>query len=737
MSRLKGPEKRKATSDVSTSNSSSKRPKTEAPASATAHSQQDVAKRTVDEKPVKAPVKSLLAKEQPAFPRGGASLLTPLEKKQIDARAWRDAQKEAAGQPSLFDADAEPAGSDQEDAPVVKTKDNKSKKSKPGNKSTTPQLPKDTKIGGLSYKRLELGSLILGQIAAISDRDLTVSLPNSLTGYVPITSISQQLSSKIQRLVEVDPEEEDDAEDDIDLHVLFSVGQFVRTTVTSLGQSGAAGARKHIELSLEPVRVNTGLTKAALAPGVAVQAAVNSVEDHGVVVDMSLEGKETRGFIPAKNLPTGVALDEIKEGAVLLCQVMKGDGSSKVITLSADLTTSRSVRMPPTVEAFLPGTLAEILVTEVQDTGLVGKVMGMLTVTADLVHSGAFRGKESFADSYKVGSKLKGRLLYKIGPTDDCKAGFSVLEAAVRLAKKAPENDAEVKVGTIVDAATVITVEPGLGLYLDLGFNAVGFVHLSRLADGKVNSISATAGPYKVGSTHRARVTDSSPIDGLFGLSLQALVLEQRYLRLEDVSAGDKTTVKIEKAIIGPAGIKGLIVNISDNITGFIPDIHLSDAVVANPEKKFREGASIKARVLLVDLNKRQIRLTAKKTLVNTDANIWATYDEIKDGDSSVGTLVKVDAKGALVQFFGDVKGYLPVAEMSEAFIKDAREHFRVGQVLSLNVLNINVEDKRMTVSCREARPKPADPATTSSPTSGSLVNGTVFEKSGDDSTLR
>ena len=45
---------------------------------------------------------SLSANEQPAFPRGGASLLTPIERKQIQAQATRDALREHASSGDLF-----------------------------------------------------------------------------------------------------------------------------------------------------------------------------------------------------------------------------------------------------------------------------------------------------------------------------------------------------------------------------------------------------------------------------------------------------------------------------------------------------------------------------------------------------------------------------------------------------------------------------------------------------------
>ncbi|KPI39011.1 rRNA biogenesis protein rrp5 [Cyphellophora attinorum] len=699
-----------------------KKSKTETTTKSNSASKLKDAPQKDEERPAKSATKSVLSREQPAFPRGGASVLTPLEKKQISAQAWREAEREAEGQPSLFDdRPAKPKSEPNVKSSITTSgKDRKQKKGKNGSKSEEPQLPKDTSIGGLSYKRLVVGSLLLGRVAAISDRDLTISLPNNLIGFVPITAISNKFRDKVQQVVEKDGDA-DDGDDDIDLDTLFAEGQLLRVAVVSLSQpetsSGAQG-RKRIELSVEPTKVNIGLDRSLLVPGVTVQASIASVEDHGLVVDLDLEQSKCSGFIPAKHLPEGQSLDQMKEGAVLLCQVAKNDPSAKVVSLSASLTVQKAAKAPPTVDAFLPGTVAEILLTEVQASGLVGKVMGALTTTADILHSGAFKDKQSFAESYKVGAKVKGRLLYKIGPTDDCRY--------------------KDKVGATIAKATIVSIEPGLGAYLDLGSDAMGFAHISRLADGKTDAISATSGPFKVGSTHKARITDFGAFDGLYGVSLQQSVLDQRYLRLQDVSPGDKVLVKIEKVLIGPAGIKGLIVKITDTITGFIPNIHLSDAVLSNPEKKFREGVTLKARVLYVDTNKREIRLTAKKTLVNTDLSLWTTYGDVQQGQSSIGTLIKVDANGALVQFFGDVKGFLPVAEMSEAYIKDAREHFQVGKVMTVHMLSVDPELRRLTVSCREtAALKSVPESAAASLKAGTLVNGTVFEKASDDILLR
>lgn len=738
--------KRKATADPPTNKSTTKRAKSDNLAKTSSKSQGTVPRKE-DEKPAPKPAtKSLLSKEQPAFPRGGASLLTPLEKKQIDARAWRDAQKEAGGQAGLFEGggpDSE-GSADIEDgidnAPVSKKQKDKKKRADPLSKKSV--MPKDTKIGGLSHKRLTVGSLILGQIIAISDRDLTVALPNNLIGFVPLTAISSQFTRKLETLLEADDEsdgDEDENDNVLDLHTYFAIGQYVRVAVTSTDQDTSAPgsqSRKRIELSLRPKDVNAGLSAVSLVSGVAVQVSIRSVEDHGMIVDLDLESGSSQGFVPAKNLPEGTDLTSAKEGAVILCHVLKNEPGNKVVRVSANLKEQKVTKNAPTVESFLPGTIADILVTESQDTGVVGKIMGMLDVTADIVQSGAFTDKTSFVEKHKVGNKLRGRLIYRTGTSEDGKIGFSVLPNIMNLDNVVATRREDI--GQTVTAAKVLTVEPGLGIYLDLGSERTAFAHVSRLADGKIEALSATTGRYKVGSSHSARITDYSALDGLHTVSLQQSILDQPFLRHEDVPAGEAVKVKIEKVIIGPAGIKGLIVKITDSISGFVPDLHLSDSVLQHPEKKFREGATVKARILSVDLSKRQVRLTLKKSLVNSDAKPWKSYNEIQVGDATVGTLVKVDPHGALVQFYSDVKGILPVAEMSEAFIKDAKEHFRVGQVLTVNAISVTPEERRLTVSCREAKAagESTEPALESL-RAGEKVTGTVFEKSENDVLLR
>ncbi|KAJ9604475.1 rRNA biogenesis protein rrp5 [Cladophialophora chaetospira] len=741
----------KRKSDAPSTKQPNKRPKTDSSSTTDAPAKQE-------NKQPKTKAASLLTKEQPAFPRGGASLLTPLERKQIRAKAARDADREQKPTEDLFGAAKGTIDTDSDNAESVETeaqgqdkkKDRKRTKGKKQYKSAEAVTKAELQIGGLSYKRTTTGSLILGQITSISPRALTVALPNNLVGYVPLTAISPQLSQKIESLLDEDQDkdsqsdEDEEKDDDIDLKSYFRFGQYLRVAVTSTEQDrpGAnTSARKRIELSVEPALTNIGIDRSNLATGATVQVSVNSVEDHGLVVELALEDDKIRGFVPRKQLPDGVSLSDIKIGAVLLCHVLETSSNNKVVKLSADFSKASTLKTAPAVDTFLPGTKAEILLDNVTEAGLAGKIMGLLDVTADVLHSGSFQDREAFRAKFQIGKKVSGRLICNFPLSENKRLGFSVLDNVLDLSSPAEsidEQSEKLALSSIVKSASVISVEPGLGVYLRLDEHNIGFAHVSRLSDKKLDAISEVSGSFKLGSEHKTRVLEYNPVDNLYIVSLQKSILQQPFLRFEDVPLGAVVQGTIEKLVIGANGVTGLLVTLADGVTGFVPKTHMSDVNLDHPEKKFREGQTVTARVLSCDPSRRRLRLTLKKALVNSDQKAWLRFDDVEVGNSTVGTLAKVDPLGAVVRFYGPVKGFLPVSEMSEAYIKDARDHFRVGQVVSVNALSVDAAEKRMTLSCRDITKSNASiESSLSRLLPGTITNGIVFEKSENDILLR
>jgi rRNA biogenesis protein RRP5 len=91
---------------------------------------------------------SKIREEEVAFPRGGASVLTPLEHKQIHIEATRDVLfEQQSGKSSRVYA----VGQEEDDVQPTKRKLKAKSKSKKGKDTTEPE-EESVKIEGLSYK---------------------------------------------------------------------------------------------------------------------------------------------------------------------------------------------------------------------------------------------------------------------------------------------------------------------------------------------------------------------------------------------------------------------------------------------------------------------------------------------------------------------------------------------------------------------------------------------------------
>ncbi|KAI9785381.1 MAG: rRNA biogenesis protein rrp5 [Geoglossum umbratile] len=699
---------------------------------------------------------SILGEEEPAFPRGGASILTPLEHKQIQIDATRDVlfEQSASRKPGGAHSDSGSDGGEANGASRApkKQKTKRAKKDKKAN-AKVEEEENSVRIESLSYKRTAPGTLVLGQISQLNDHDIALALPNNLTGYIPLTAISDQLDRKLDDIMRAggDSGSEDSSEDDVDLKSYFSIGQYLRAYVfaTSEDTGTTAKGKKRIELSIHPRLANRGLSKQELVINSMVQASVTSVEDHGLVMDLGLDDPKIRGFMSSKEVGHNVDHSQIREGAVFLCLVTGLSSNGNIVKLSADaqkagnLKKSNLVVEAPTVDAFLPGTAVELLVSEVRHDGIVGKIMGMLDVTADLIHSGGATSGKDLDGMFRAGDKIKGRIIFTCPNSDPKKLAVSTRQHILSLTpmkafqgkdtneKKEPTE--MLPISSIIEETKVAKVESNVGLFVDVGVKGVpGFVHISRISDRKIESLSESTGPYKLGSVHRARVIGYNPMDGIFLVSMEQKILDQPFLRVEDIEVGQVVKGRVEKLIINAAGAAGVLINLAEGISGMVPEMHMSDVKLLHPERKFKEGVNVTARVLSTDPSRRQFRLTLKKTLVHSEAPVFKTYEEVTAGSQCPGTIVKILTSGAVVQFYGYVRGFLPVSEMSEAYIQDPSQHFRIGQVVNVHVISVDAADKKLQVSCKDPSAFGlAQQAASRKLKVGEIVHGSVLEKSG------
>lgn len=133
---------------------------------------------------------------------------------------------------------------------------------------------------------------------------------------------------------------------------------------------------------------------------------------------------------------------------------------------------------------MVPGSLVSALITGVQDTGLNLQVLGFFNGTIDQFHLPPGDVEENF----KIGQKVKARVLYDITPSTPPRFALSLADHVVSLTSKsvdASESESGVPlqqaftIGMVVDPVKVVRVEAERGLIVEVTPTIEGFVHVS------------------------------------------------------------------------------------------------------------------------------------------------------------------------------------------------------------------------------------------------------------------
>lgn len=549
------------------------------------------------------------------------------------------------------------------DAPAIHAKTQKKRKvdskapstSGPSTSTSVNAADGTFRVEHLSYKRLLPGpTVLLVQIIAILPLELIVSLPESLMGHIPITNISSTFTKRLEEDVEASDDDDDEEEDEEsqdgseagdgtssdkipNLSQMFSVGQYLRASVVNVSSGKGASAQlstygsssrrgneewkasRRCELTLEPAKVNAGVTKNDFkSGGLVLQASVRSVEDTGYILDFGIatnvdeSDKSTlTSFLPFKGLKPlrksgDVPPHATTAGGVISARITKLAENGRTCTVSVSPNEIRSAQVQEAVgiSALLPGTLVQGSISAITPSGLNVKFLGFFEGSVDSLHM-----LPTTAHTYKVGEKVKARILWTAPPLNDSPVRFSlsvlphILSLTPKTAPLAPGvQNSEVApigqvlpVGTFLENLQVIKIEPEWGLLCALpGTDLKAFVHISHVSDEHITNLSthATSGLWKVGSVHKGRVIGYSALDGLLQASLQQSVIDRRFMKVQDLRVGEVIDGTVQRL-----SDSALFVNIHGNVAGVVWPLHYSDLRLKHPERRFKAGTAVKARV--------------------------------------------------------------------------------------------------------------------------------------------
>ncbi|XP_025966122.2 protein RRP5 homolog isoform X1 [Dromaius novaehollandiae] len=610
-----------------------------------------------------------MASMEENFPRGGTQK-KPTEGKKAKPKIEQD---------NLFDVHHEEQTQKRKRSRGDQGK--QKKKFKPDKTATSKDNV--TNFEPLTVEALCEGMLLLGCIKEVSDFELVISLPNGLSGFVPVTQISDAYSKMLSEQVA----EGELVEDLNSLSNMYSPGTLVRCIVISVEKS--ADGRQSVKLSINPKKVNKGLNTSALASGMLLSGLVSSVEDHGYLIDIGVSG--TNAFLPRQKAQSYIKSvkkgPDLKVGQNLNCLIEEVKNEGRIVRLSIDRSevaaSLATERQNWTLSNLLPGLVVKARVQKVAPLGITLSFLSSFTGIVDFMHMDP---KKSM--NYSPNQVVKACIL-SVHPTS--KVVRLTLRQAFLHAGGSPNQLSGDRMGAVVEESTVKAFFKQFGAIFELDDGSLAFARLKHLSKTRKSFKPAA---FKTGCKHKCRIIDYSLMDEMCILSLKYQIIEAQFLQYQDVHTGD--VVKGKVLALKPIGMQ---VKVTDGIKGLVPSMHLADMILKQAEKKYNMGDEVRCRVLECRPAERKLILTLKKTLVQSKLPVLSNYEEAKPGLITHGFVVCAREFGCIVKFYNDVKGLVPKNELSSEPISCPEEVFHEGQVVKVMVLKCEPQQERLLLS--------------------------------------
>ncbi len=284
--------------------------------------------------------------------------------------------------------------------------------------------------------------------------------------------------------------------------------------------------------------------------------------------------------------------------------------------------------------------------------------------------------------------KKRERVKVKITEIDEASSNVVVSLKAMepdpwqKVAEKYP-------VGKIVQG-TVRSIVP-FGLFVNLEPGIDGLVRISEIFWG--NKKVDLHKYFKVGQLIQVEVVEVDPQGKRIGLSYKRAKGDPWENIFEKFKEGDVAYGSILKVIT-----TGLIVELEDGISGFVPKSELAWDKVKDPTQDFKEGQKVRVKILSIDDKQRRIRLSVKQLTSDPWNEVLVKLNEGSEVKAKVQSKVNSGYVVRLADF--NVEGFMPSSHASE--------ELKEGDEIEVLVLRLIPERRKVLVSQKKLEEKRA-----------------------------
>ncbi|MFV0314405.1 MAG: bifunctional 4-hydroxy-3-methylbut-2-enyl diphosphate reductase/30S ribosomal protein S1 [Anaerotignum sp.] len=167
----------------------------------------------------------------------------------------------------------------------------------------------------------------------------------------------------------------------------------------------------------------------------------------------------------------------------------------------------------------------------------------------------------------------------------------------------------------------------------------------------------------------------------------------KRVALFASIEAGSKVNGTVSRltdfgAFVDLGGVDGLI-HISE----------MSWGRISNPKEILKEGQTVEVFVLDVDKEKGKISLSLK----DSNMNPWKiAVEKYAVGTIVEGKVVRMVPFGAFVELEPGVDGLIHISQIANKHVVRPEDELKVGEIISVKVLEVNSEQKKISLSKRQ-----------------------------------
>ncbi|MCO4792760.1 MAG: 30S ribosomal protein S1 [Bacteriovoracaceae bacterium] len=206
-----------------------------------------------------------------------------------------------------------------------------------------------------------------------------------------------------------------------------------------------------------------------------------------------------------------------------------------------------------------------------------------------------------------------------------------------------------------------------------------------------------------IGKTMEFKVIKFNKKRGNIVLSRRAILQEERGKMRNEILG------QIQEGMI----VKGIVKNITDygafiDLGGIDGLLHITDMSwgrVKHPSNLLNMGDEIEVKILKFDAEKERVSLGLKQV----QPNPWEeAREKYQAGTKVSGEIVSVKDYGVFIELSDGIEGLIHVSEMSwTGKIKNPAKHFNAGETVEAQVLDVDVENKRISLGLKQLQENP------------------------------